>query len=443
MSDLAALCRSECNVFASPNGAVSEIPVHRDDDEYTLVGDPSDEESIEHLLLGLAKTVLDSPDSTSSSISSASSSSSDDSFVTAPEYPECLDSDSDETHPAALAGECPPPELWLPNPEDSNLPPLYTLSGECLDFILFMIVKLAFPRRSSTKDGHKWLEIGRRIAFNTLAEMHYGPSLLLVPSFTALYYILVVFELHDLDDAPLMQDANIAGEVIVRIFSVFYVIASKWEEDIEETGPMHITISTFAFTRSSEFNIGWWFQHLHRMERRVLPILDYNIAVMPHHWPPFVSFLEFVFEQPELRKMTEHCNPALPILKGAYGCVGLPIKTLNRSDMETEAELELMKEEQDLLYEEIVTGRMMMEEHVPAFLETLCDGLLCPPSVSLEVWCGDQTREDRDVHEKGKVLERREDDDEGDEWSSSDDEDLGMDDEDKENIPPVGPQDSV
>ncbi|EFI27651.1 hypothetical protein CC1G_14577 [Coprinopsis cinerea okayama7 len=238
-------------------------------------------------------------------------------------------------------------------------------NGCSLEVITFLIVRTLFPKYCDKVPDEKSLEAIRVAAWKRLMEHHRRQKLFLMPSYMALYYILAVFAEQSFDDTILgAPDAtNLAVEITVKVFSVFYFIASKWHEDPH---PEHITHVRFDFGDKSLMDrLQWHRRYILSMERLLLPILDYNISVMPAQWSTFLFFLGALVDE----KLPQYRAPyavAVKILRGSYEAIGTPVPSV--------------PPEKSLgqLRRDVTKSRKIVKQEIPALIAAVCDGLQNP-----------------------------------------------------------------
>ncbi|EAU81558.2 hypothetical protein CC1G_02574 [Coprinopsis cinerea okayama7 len=227
--------------------------------------------------------------------------------------------------------------------------------GRCLEFILVIITRALFPehthKSSANAGGSKGVKtrLIEKAFYKALerVRIHHLEWFRLYtrPSFMAAYFVLTVFKgHHHLEgiefNEPLEESV---AEVIVRTFALFYTIASKWQHDPHGA---HITSTKFFFGDSPALTREWYKRWVRDLERAVLPVLDYNIAVTPDsQWAPFLAYL-FVLTRDDdaLKVIHESTLPTLRLLLMDRG--------------------ELMREVQE--------SRAVVGEAVPWFVTELC-----------------------------------------------------------------------
>ncbi|EFI27650.1 hypothetical protein CC1G_14576 [Coprinopsis cinerea okayama7 len=231
-----------------------------------------------------------------------------------------------------------------------------------LQLVIILIAKWLFP--DSINDGTRSRQVvsACATAWEQLATHHKEWYRLYTrPAFMAIYFIVVVFNEHDLEDVELCEPfEQSAAEVIVRTFSLFYVIASKWQQD---THVAHITRTKFLFR--NEDPLHWYKRWVIDLERYALPVLDYNIAVMPKQWETFIAYLFFVIRD----EFGALHKPNLPTLICLQGCSDSSIA----GQIPIPERLTIADPEE--LRQEVANGRKVNVEAIPAFIRALCSDI--------------------------------------------------------------------
>ncbi|KAG2018800.1 hypothetical protein CC2G_008190 [Coprinopsis cinerea AmutBmut pab1-1] len=217
--------------------------------------------------------------------------------------------------------------------------------GRCLEFILVIITRALFPehthKSSANAGGSKGVKtrLIEKAFYKALERGHHH---------------LEGIEFNE----PLEESV---AEVIVRTFALFYTIASKWQHDPHGA---HITSTKFFFGDSPALTREWYKRWVRDLERAVLPVLDYNIAVTPDsQWAPFLAYL-FVLTRDDdaLKVIHESTLPTLRCLEGCEASVAGQVPIPGR----------LLLMDRGELMREVQESRAVVGEAVPWFVTELC-----------------------------------------------------------------------
>ncbi|EAU81557.1 hypothetical protein CC1G_02573 [Coprinopsis cinerea okayama7 len=247
---------------------------------------------------------------------------------------------------------------------EAGHPILDVAQGRCLELILIIIARTLFPSRVAEGSGPRATQLNAAfgIAWRRLSIHHWNYfGLYARPAFMAVYLILAVFKDHSLDGMEFYEPfEESAAEVIVRTFSLFYVVASKWQQD-GHSG--HITHTKFYFGEKNTMD-QWYKRWVTDLERFLLPALDYNIAVTSTQWAPFLAYLFFLTrDDPGLTALHQPTLPTLLCLEGCSSSIAGQVHIPDRL-----AELQSMEE----VRRDVVHGRRVVADAVPGFIRELC-----------------------------------------------------------------------